>query len=321
MNLIHKLKEANYEALSIVGPTASGKTGFSLYIANRLPIEIISCDSMQIYKCMDIATAKATEAERRAVPHHMIDICSLSESYSSADYQRDASACAKGILERGRFPVFCGGTGLYLDAVMRGGYPEETESNAKLRQELSEYYNLHGAEALHKMLCSLDAEAAEKIHKNNVKRVMRAIEIAKSTGLTKTEYDRQNSDYRGLRVFVACLNFRNRETLYSRIDKRVEQMLSEGLLEEAEALMQREDFLGNQTALGAIGYKELFPYIRGEGSLCDCIEALKIATRRYAKRQLTWFLHRDYTHVLWVDKENGELKTNEELFLEMGSLL
>ncbi len=321
MSLTCKLKEAGYSAAAIAGPTASGKTGLSLFVADKLGAEIISCDSMQIYKGMDIGTAKATQNERERVPHHMIDVCGIGESYSAADYARDATLCADDIIKRGRFPLFCGGTGLYLDAVMRGGYSASPGASEELRAQLLEYYNTHGADALYAMLCETDPDSAEKIHKNNVKRVIRALEIAKSTGITKAEYDKENSEYRGLSVFVVCLNFHNRETLYSRIERRVDEMIEAGLADEVRLLSQNKDFMENQTAVQAIGYKELFPYIRGEASLEECADALKAATRRYAKRQLTWFMHREYTHVLWADREDGTLKGQDELAEEFFSLI
>ncbi len=311
---------AGYDALALVGPTASGKTGLSIALAHELGAEIISCDSMQIYKYMDIGTAKATQAERAEVPHHMVDICEISQSYSAADYVKDATASAKDIISRGKLPLFCGGTGLYLDSVMRGEYPESAESDGSVRRELCEYLEKHGAEALYGLLLDTDPDAAAKIHKNNTKRVMRALEISRETGMTKTEYDGENSEYRGLKMFAVCLNFHNRETLYSRIEARVDEMIEQGLCGELEKLLSMPEFMSNQTAVQAIGYKELFPYMRAQAPLSECTDALKRATRRYAKRQLTWFSHRDYIHMLWADCEDGEIKSRDELtaeFLQM----
>jgi len=321
MDLTDKIRAKGYDAVAIVGPTASGKTGLSVALAEHLGAEIISCDSMQIYEGMDIGTAKATEEERRAVRHHLIDICPLSRTYSAADYVKDATAAAREIISRGRLPIFCGGTGLYLDGVMRGEYPTASESDGKLRRELAEYANEHGKEALHEMLRGLDEESAQKIHPNNVKRVIRAIEIAKSTGLTKTELDAQNSEYKGLRIFVVCLYFANRELLYSRIEKRVDMMLENGLCAELEGLMRDPCFMNNTTASQAIGYKELFPYVRGEASLEECADRLKVSTRRYAKRQLTWFLGHDYVKLLSCDREDGSIKSTDVLAEEFEKLL
>ncbi len=317
MSLSDKIRALGYEAVAIAGPTASGKTGLSLSVCEALDGEIISCDSMQIYKGMDIGTAKATAEERARAVHHLIDVCELSQSYSVADYVKDATEAARDIIKRGHMPVFCGGTGLYLDGVMRGEYPETTETDREVRAQLDRYLLENGADALYDMLCKTDPEAAEKIHKNNTKRVIRALEMAKCTGRTKTELDRENSEYKGLKIFVVCLNFHNRDTLYSRIEKRVDQMISEGLEDEIASLLDDVGFQGNMTAIQAIGYKELFPYMRGEATLKECTDALKTATRRYAKRQLTWFSHRDYTHMLWADREDGELKSKEELCGEL----
>ena len=321
MDLIEKIRARGYDAVAIVGPTASGKTGLSIALAELLCAEIISCDSMQIYEGMDIGTAKATEQERSAVRHHLIDICPLSRTYSAADYVKDATAAARDIISRGKLPLFCGGTGLYLDGVMRGEYPEASESDTELRAELERYALEHGNDALHEMLRAIDEESAEKIHKNNVKRVIRAIEIAKSTGVTKTEIDAQNSEYKGLKIFVVCLCFDNRELLYSRIERRVDMMIEDGLCTEIERLMQDPDFMSNKTALQAIGYKELFPYVRGEMPLDECVNRLKISTRRYAKRQLTWFLGRGYVNVLGCDREDGSIKSAQTLAEEFVKLL
>lgn len=320
MDLNNKIRALGYDAVAVVGPTASGKTGLSIALAKLLDAEIISCDSMQIYEGMDIGTAKATEEERAEIRHHLIDICPLSMTYSAADYVKDATAAARDIISRGKLPLFCGGTGLYLDGVMRGEYPKASETDEKLREELECFVSEHGNDALHDMLRELDAESAQKIHKNNVKRVIRAIEIAKSTGLSKTEMDAQNSEYKGLKVFVVCLYYGNRELLYSRIERRVDLMIEDGLCTELERLMLDPDFMNNKTALQAIGYKELFPYVRGEMSLSECVDRLKVSTRRYAKRQLTWFLGHDYVNVLTCDREDGSVKSTQVLIEEFTKL-
>ena len=312
MTLIDKITSLGYEAIAIAGPTASGKTGLSVELARRLDTEIISCDSMQIYRGMDIGTAKATEQERSGILHHMLDICDLCESYSAADYVRDATAAARDMISRGKLPVFCGGTGLYLEGVMRGGYPECADTDTALRDSLAQYATEHGNEALHDMLRSIDPASADAIHPNNVKRVIRAIEIAKCSGSTKSELDSRHCEFGGLKIFVVCLNYSDRELLYRRIERRVDMMVEDGLCEELSELLGREDFLSNKTALQAIGYKELFPYMRGEGTLPDCIQTLKTATRRYAKRQLTWFLNKDYVRELICD-DDGRVKSAAEL--------
>ncbi len=314
------LYASGYDAVAVVGPTASGKTGLSVELAKRLGAEIISCDSMQIYRGMDIATAKVTEDEREGIAHHLIDICSLEDSYSAADYVRDAQAAVRDIRARGKLPIFCGGTGLYLDSVMRGEYPETSESDPALREELFAYAREHGNEALHAMLYSLDPASAEAVHPNNVKRVVRAIEIAKCSGVTKSELDRANSTMRGLKVFCVCLCYADREMLYRRIEERVDMMVEAGLCAELESLMASPAFSENKTAMQAIGYKEFFPYLRGEATLEECKDELKKATRRYAKRQLTWFRAKDYVRMLVCDEE-GRIRSRHELADEVVRML
>ena len=305
----NRIFEAGYGAVAVVGPTASGKTALSVELARRLGGEIISCDSMQIYRGMDIATAKVTPEEMCGIRHHLIDVLDPSSPYSAADYVTDAERAAGDIRDRGALPIFCGGTGLYLDSVMRGEYPEVSESDPALRQELEEYAREHGNAALHGILRELDPESADAIHENNVKRVIRAIEIVKSSGKKKSELDLSRSGYKGMRIFVVCLTYSDRELLYRRIEKRVDLMLEAGVCEELRALMEDEGFMSNRTAVQAIGYKELFPFVRGEASLGECTETLKRATRRYAKRQLTWFLGREYVHPLFCDEDGAQRST------------
>ena len=309
-----------YDAIAVAGPTASGKTGLSIALARALGGEVISCDSMQIYKGMDIATAKVTREEMGDIPHHLIDIRELGEVYSAADYVKDATEAVEDIRERGALPIFCGGTGLYLESVMRGEYPDASESDPALREELFEYAREHGNRALHDMLRSLDAESADAIHENNVKRVVRAIEIIRASGMKKSELDREHSEMRGKRIFCVYLCFSDRELLYDRIGRRVDIMLRDGVCDELKALMTEPDFMNNQTAIQAIGYKELFPYVRGESSLEECVEELKKATRRYAKRQLTWFSRREYMRGLYSDTEGG-MKPTDRLACEHVELL
>ncbi len=287
--------------LAIVGCTASGKTALSVELALRLGGEIVSCDSMQIYREMDIGTAKPDADERRGVPHHLVDFVDPRDpaGYSCADYVRDARAAVEDILARGRLPILCGGTGLYLDAFLRGGSFEVTDTAPALRAELTEMAEREGAEALHAMLRTLDPEAAAAIHPNNVKRVVRAIEICRTTGKTKSELDRasrvQASPYDAA---VVGLAYADRELLYGRINRRVDAMLAAGLVEETCRLRASGVFDLCPTAAQAIGYKELFPYLDGTASLEACAEVLKAATRRYAKRQMTWFRAKDY--VRWI---------------------
>ena len=299
--------------LAVTGPTASGKTALAIELARRLDGEIISCDSMQIYRGMDIGTAKPTKEELSAVRHHLIDVLPADAPYSCSDYVKDAEEAVEDITRRGKLPIFCGGTGLYLDRFLRGGNDDSAACDENLRAELKAYLDENGVDALYERLVALDSEAAASIHKNNTKRVMRAIEICTVTGEKKSDIDKRNSeivekyDHR-----VITLAFQSRELLYDRIDRRVDQMIAEGLVEEAKRLMADGVFERSITAAQAIGYKELFPYLEGRATLDECVDELKRATRRYAKRQITWFSGKDYAHKVLVDGENG-LKTFEEI--------
>ena len=298
---------------AVVGCTASGKTSLAIELARRLDGEIICCDSMQIYKGMDIGTAKPTSEERAAVPHHLFDICSPEQAYSCADFVRDAMAAVEEISSRGKLPVFCGGTGLYLDRFLRGGNSDEAQSDENLRRELENFVSEHGVDALHGRLRELDSESADAIHKNNVKRVIRAIEICMLSGRKKSEIDRENSALTERYDYTVIYPFYNdREILYGRINRRVDMMIEDGLVEETRRLLEGGVFEKSQTASQAIGYKEIIPYIRGEASLSDCVELLKTATRKYAKRQMTWFNSKSYAQKIDMD-EGGTLKTFEDI--------
>ncbi len=306
---VHERKKPRIAA--IVGCTASGKTALAVELAIRLGGEVVSCDSMQIYREMDIGTAKPDAKERRGVPHHLMDFVDPRDpaGYSCADYVRDARAAVEDIFARGKLPILCGGTGLYLDAFLRGGSFEVTDTNPALRAELMTIAEREGAEALHAMLRELDPEAAEATHPNNVKRVARAIEICRTTGQTKSELDRRSREAESpYDAMVIGLDYTDRELLYNRINRRVDIMLAQGLVEETGRLRASGVFEICATATQAIGYKELFPYLDGTASLADCTEVLKTATRRYAKRQLTWFRAKEY--VRWVPCDTPETPGN-----------
>ena len=291
---------------AVVGPTASGKTALAIELARALGGEIISCDSMQIYRGMDIGTAKPTKEELSLVPHHLIDLVDADAPYSCSDFVRDAERAIADVTARGKLPILCGGTGLYLDRLLKGGTEECAASDEALRQSLWEIADKEGVDALHERLASLDPESAEAIHKNNVKRVIRALEICMVTGQKKSEIDKLNAcvtdkyDHTVIGLF-----FNDRELLYRRIDERVDRMVEAGLLEETKRLLDDGVFERSQTASQAIGYKEILPYIKGESSLDSCIDDLKRASRRYAKRQITWFSGKDYVNRVFVDDENG----------------
>ncbi len=305
-------------ALALTGPTASGKTRLSIELAERLSGEIISCDSMQIYKKMNIGTAKATPSEQARVKHHLIDFLSPEESFSAQSYRSMATAAALEITERGKTPIFVGGTGLYIDSVMRDGADSSPESDPEYRQKLLLLASdEEGMEKLWQRLLSVDPESAEKIHKNNVKRVIRALEIYDKTGRTKTELDKEtNVRSSEISVGMITLDFHNRDNLYCRVDRRVDEMIKEGLIEETVSLYNEGLLDGSTTASQAIGYKELIPYIKGECTLGEATAALKTATRRYAKRQLTWFRHERDALRLYLDTEEGMMRSYGEIIQE-----
>lgn len=298
--------------LAVVGPTASGKTSLAVELALRLDGEIICCDSMQIYREMSIGTAKPTEEEKRGVPHHLFDIKNPDEPFCAMEYVTLAEQAVADILSRGKLPVFCGGTGLYLDAFLRGGMPETPGADADLRAELTAFAERHGAEALHAELVRVDPESAAQAHPNNLRRVIRALEIYRLTGVPKSEWDRRSRELPSrYNAAVLGLVFENRSLLYDRIEQRVDMMLADGLLEETRALLDAGVFERSPTAAAAIGYKELLPYLRDEGTLDEGVTELKTATRRYAKRQLTWFCAKDYVRPLVMDGENRMLKSEQ----------
>lgn len=306
-------------ALAITGPTASGKTALSLALAEHLGCEIISIDSMQIYKEMDIGTAKATAEERARAPHHMIDFLSPKESYSAEDYRADAMRVISDIESRGRLPLFVGGTGLYMDTVMRGAQLASPPSSEEIKRKLLDSaVTDEEREALWQRLREIDPISAEKTHKNNVRRVVRALEIYELTGKTKTYFDELTRSAKPeVSVGMITLDFHNRDNLYSRVDLRVDQMMADGLLDEVKRLYLGGVLVKGTTAAQAIGYKEIISYLDGECTLDEAVELLKLSSRRYAKRQLTWFRHNEGAKRLYIDRENGEMKDKDELIAEL----
>jgi len=281
--------------LAVAGPTASGKTALSVELAKILGGEVVSCDSMQIYKGMDIGSAKPTSEEMDGVVHHMLDIADpFEDSFSCADYVAMASECIRDTASRGKLPIVCGGTGLYLDNLMYSNEFSAAGADEKLRAELMELPN----DELHRRLCEADPEAAAAIHMNNKKRVARALEVFLTTGITKTEWDRQSRVRESVYdSFVIGLDSRDRAVLYDRIDRRVDMMIEAGLVEEAAKFRN-----AGGTAAQAIGYKELWDYVDGIASLESCADKLKQATRNYAKRQLTWFRRNPAIHWIYIDE-------------------
>lgn len=302
--------------LAVVGSTASGKSDLAIALAQRCGGEIVCCDSMQIYKDMDIGTAKPTKEDLAAVPHHLFDFVEPDTPFSCADYIPLADRATQDILARDALPIFCGGTGLYLDRFLSGADFESTQIDSDFRREMETLARERGNGELHEMLRAIDPNAADEIHPNNVKRVIRALEIYRTSGRTKTELDRESreheSRYEALQIGI---RYNDRSVLYDRIDRRVDAMLEAGLLAETERLLADGVFEKNSTAAQAIGYKELLPCIRGETDLDTAREALKTATRRYAKRQMTWFS--SHGNVVWIDADGRE---REDIVAEAAAL-
>ena len=269
--------------IAVTGPTASGKTALAVSLAKRFDGEVVGADSMQIYREMSVATAKPTEEEMQGIRHFMIDFL----EFSAADYVKLAKSAINDISSRGKLPIICGGTGLYIDSLLNNISFSEAEVDSDLRRELQSLADEKGGAYLLEMLKSFDPETAKRLHEKNLKRIIRAIEIYKTSGITVSEQNRLSkiagSEYKYLKFFI---NFSDREKLYQRIDKRVDIMLENGLLDEAERILCNKDL---KTSRQAIGYKELEPYFKGEKPLLECVENLKRSTRRYAKRQITWF--------------------------------
>lgn len=284
---------------AVAGPTASGKTALAIELAKRFDGEIISCDSMQIYRGMDIGTAKPTSDETCGIPHHMIDIIDPIDSFSAADYAPLARSAADDILSRGKLPIFCGGTGLYLDSVLTDNDYAEAETDPALRAALLADAERDGAEALWLRLKEVDPDAAAATHPNNIKRVARALEIYLSSGITKTEWDRRSRTRPAPFDAVIIALDRDREELYSRIDRRVDIMMEVGLEAEVRELVDSGRLPRQSTAAQAIGYKEMIEYFDGSCTLDEAISQIKMSTRRYAKRQLTWF--RRNPAVNWIN--------------------
>lgn len=292
----------------IAGPTASGKTSLSIGIAKKIGGEIVSADSMQIYKDMDIATAKPTEAEMQGIPHHLISIVDSDESFSVAAYKEKAVEAIADIFCRGRIPVVVGGTGLYIDTLVNNTTFFDFDKSDQ-REKLQMRLQNEGIEKLFDELKSVDPETAERLHINDTKRILRALEVYYSTGKTislQAELSHENeSQYNWL---IIGLTAENRDVLYDRINRRVDIMLDDGLIEEAKTFSSSEK---SSTAKQAIGYKELKGFFDGSISLEEATENLKRETRRYAKRQLTWF--RRNKNINWINIDN---KTSEEVLTE-----
>ena len=286
----------------VCGPTASGKTAVGVELALRLGGEVVSADSMQIYKGLAISTAKPSPEEMRGVPHHLMDFLEPDEPFSVADYVKMARECISDIRSRGKLPIIVGGTGLYINSLIDNISFDHIVSDDSLRKELEEEAVKMGKEHMHEKLRSLDPQAAESIHPNNVIRVIRAIEmclLSGRTGSENREESRKNeSPYEPCMIGLTCFD---RQVLYDRINRRVDKMFEDGLEAEVRAVYEKYKL---RTAFNAIGFKEMIPYFEGECSLEEAADKIKQESRHYAKRQLTWF-RRD-VRITWVDTANSE---------------
>lgn len=291
----------------VAGPTASGKTGLAIEIASYIGGEIVSADSMQIYKYMDIGTAKPTKEERAMAVHHLVDFVEPECEFSVADYTEKAHAVISDIHSRGKIPVMVGGTGLYINSVVNDVTFGEMDTDYALRKELDALARERGSEYLLDMLSEFDEVSAKRLHPNNLRRIIRAIEFYRLTGKPISEHQEETklteSRYNPLMLLIDW----DRTALYDRINRRVDIMLSEGLLDEVRSLMSR-GYTQELNAMKGIGYKEIMDYYDGKMSLEEAIELIKQSSRRYAKRQLTWFRRDERIHYLGSDEPFEEAK-------------
>ena len=293
--------------VAIVGPTAVGKTELSLELAEQFEGEIISGDSMQVYRGMDIGTAKAAPHELARVPHHLIDIISPAEEYSVAVFQESATRLISEINRRGRLPFLVGGTGLYIESVTHRFQFAQSAQDPELRERLQRLAETEGVEALHARLAAVDPTTAQRLHPNDVKRVIRALEIYESTGCKMSDYQlrAEQSPYQLLMIGLTM----ERETLYQRINERVDKMIEAGLVEEVRRLLD-QGYDPSLTSMQGLGYKELVPYLYGEITLEKAIQDIKQRTRHFAKRQLSWF--RRMKEIQWFDVTEPERRQEAE---------
>lgn len=296
----------------ICGPTASGKTALSIQLAKKINGEIVSADSMQIYKDMDIGTAKVTIDEMEGIKHYLIDNVSPTTRYSVANFKKDALIAIKEILKKGKTPIIVGGTGLYVDSLVKGIYYDDTEIDLEYRNHLEEIAKTQGLHELYEKAVQIDSVAMEKISENDKKRIFRVLEIYHSTGKTKTmqeiESKKEENPYD---YYVFAINM-DREKLYERINKRVDIMIEKGLVDEVKSLISKYDKL--PTAIQGLGYKEVVSYLNNEITYDEMIEKIKQESRHYAKRQLTWFKRNKET--IWI---NGldDMQNNLSIILEV----
>ncbi len=305
--------------IAVVGPTASGKTSLSINIAKEFSGQVVSADSMQIYEKMDIATAKPTIDEMQGIKHHLIGFQPIDKKFSVAEYVELASDCIEKIYDDGDVPVVAGGTGLYIDSLLQNIQFSKEESNTDIRKELTALFDEKGAEYMLEALRKIDPETAERLHLRDKSRIIRALEIYKLTGKTMTEQiiisREEESPYD---VLYIGINYRDRNVLYDRINRRVDIMLGNGLLEEAKDFYNTSS---DTTACQAIGYKELAPYFNDEKTLEECIEKLKQETRHYAKRQLTWFRKNENINWIYPDDYKDETEMYSSVYEKINEFL
>ena len=289
--------------VAVGGPTASGKTALSVALARAFDGEIINADSMQIYKNLDVGTAKPSEEERQGIPHYLLDFLSPETPYSVADFTAAADPLIRDITARGRLPLVVGGTGLYITSLLSGMAFAPEKTDPAIRARLQARADTEGGAALYAELQRVDPDYAAQVHPNNLPRVIRALELFEATGRRMSDQRREarpaEAPYHAL---CLCLTCRDRAVLYSRIDRRVDEMVENGVLDEARQVYDHRD--AYRTAAQAIGYKEFFPYFEGTANLTECTERLKQATRNYAKRQLTWFRRQNDEGWLYLDEED-----------------
>ena len=302
----------------ITGPTASGKTRLAVELAKARNGEVVSADSMQIYRRMDIGTAKPTPEEMGGIPHHMIDVADPEEDFSVSRYVSMAAACVEDILSRGKLPILAGGTGLYIDSLLSGRTFAAFDETCPLRALLEERYAREGGQALLDELARSDPETAARLHPNDAKRIVRALEVWLTTDKTITQHNRETMALPPrYSAHTLTLDFQRREDLWSRIDRRVDQMMADGLEEEVRALLQ-SGVPRRCTAMQAIGYKEMVPVVSGSMAAADAAAQIKLRSRQYAKRQRTWFRRNSQAkRVLWGPVPNfDEVLQASTAFLE-----
>ncbi len=297
--------------VAVVGPTASGKSDLAVEICLEFGGEAVSADSMQIYKGLDISTAKPTEEEKKGVPHHMMDFLENTESFSVAEYQKMAGECIRDIHSRGKLPVIVGGTGLYIDTLLNNIQLKEDSFDEAIREKLLERVEKEGIESLLAELRGIDPEYAEKMHPNNAKRIVRALEVWYSSGVTMTQQIEDSHAESPYDVCFIGLDAEDRDFLYDRINRRVGIMLRNGLEAEARDYLLQEN---TATSSQAIGCKELKPYFDGEITLDEAADNLRQATRRYAKRQLTWFRRNKEINWIMIDRFNSKTEVQNAAF-------